>query len=377
MIRVDIATKIIDPKTSIWVVWPGRGRAFINDFIRQSVVFLETPGLKLPPNAANDVPTIRQHVRMSLAISAYVRGASTRVPSRSARSYPDGVFNDRSHQVLAANVRKMFGRMKTGDLVIVPGRMFALSYFGEVEREYALGDVTTVARYGNEDMLFRKLRWLNAGVPRNSIPQKLQPLLSKPPAIAQVQRSIDTDEFFKFAYPAFVLADKSAIILDGPKYDGKNPLATLEANLLVTYFIAAFAAIEQDKLEEFASLDVTTAARKFFDPDLVQSFSQNSSSPVIYGLNAKSAILGAFVSVGVALSLYQLSPATLKGDLDVTNSVSPRDSIIAKDAGVKLTYLFNSLHKEQIDEIEKLGKKAKDNIDLTTPVEVEVDPQAK
>jgi hypothetical protein len=150
--------------------------------------------------------------------------------------------------------------------------------------------------------------------------------LSKPPAIAQVLRSNDTEEFFNLAYPAYVLADRSAVIMDGPKYDGKDPLATIEANYLVSYFIAAFGAIEKDKLPEFAKLNVQGAIAKFYDRSLVQSFSQNFNSPGKYGLIALSAILGAFVSVGISVSLKGYSENELRQGIEVTNSMSPADA---------------------------------------------------
>jgi hypothetical protein len=194
--------------------------------------------------------------------------------------------------------------------------------------------------------------------------------LSKPPAIARVGRSQQTDEFFKFAYPSFVLAEKSAVMIDGPKYDGKDPLATLEANYLVSYFISAFSAIEHDQLAQFADLDVREAISKFYDKSLVLSFSQNFNSPGKFGLVALSAALATFVSAGIALSLKNLNLSDLQGGIEVTNSISPDDAHIAKDSGIKLDFLFNSLHKKQIDEVNGLAKEAEKHIGLTTPVKV-------
>lgn len=265
----------------------------------------------------------------------------------------------------------MFGRMKLGDLVIVPGRIFEPVNFAEVVSDFDPKDVVSIERYGNEEIPVRRVRWINAA-PRLLIPSDLQVYLSKPPAIAHVARSFQTEEFFRLAYPAYILADKSAVIMDGPKYDGKNPLATHEANYLVSYFIAAFAAIEQDKLVAFAKLDVKAAVAAFYDPALVQSFTQNFNSPGRYGLTLRSAVLGTFVSTGVALSLYACNPASLRGGVDVTNSISPQDQAV-QDAGIKLDYLFKALHKKEIDEINGLAKRAKENIGLTTPVQVEVE----
>ena len=374
MIHADIATKIIAPETSIWVVFPGRGRRYINTFLGQQRIFLETPGIAITPKLVSDFPTIRRHVRMSNAIAEYyLHSESKKFPSRNPKSYQEGPIKNASLRVLASSVRKMFGRMKVGDLVIVPGRMFAPVYFGEVTAPFAASDTLEVQRYGHETIPFRRVRWLNEGVPRTSIPQRLQEFLSKPPAIARVARDPETEEFFRFAFPAYVLADKSAVMMDGPKYDGKNPLATVEANYLVAYFIAAFHAIEIEKLEEFVALDVESAIAKYYEPNLVQSFTQNFNSPGKYGLTAFSAVLGAFVSVGIAVAIYGLTPAQVHSGIEVTNSVSPVDDPIHGDAGIKLDHLFKSLHKKEIEEINRLGKRAKKQIGLKTPVKINVD----
>ena len=371
MISVDIATKIISPTTQIWVVFPGKARRFINIFLSHDAVFLETPALRINSTIANDRKLLRQHTRASIAIANYARSASGNPPSRNPASYSDEPFQDRGKQVLATNIGKMFGKVRKGDLIAVPGRILAPVYFGEIVSDFTADDVLNVERYGSEKIPFRRVRWLNAGVPRQQIALELQVYLSKPPAIARVPRSFQTDEFFKYAYPSFVLAEKSAVIMDGPKYDGKNPLATHEANFLVSYFISAFSAIEQERLDDFSKMDVRKAIAAFYDKELVLSFTQNFNSPGKFGLAALSAAMAVFVSAGIAISLQDFSLADLQNGIDVTNSISPHDAHIAKDSGIKLDYLFNALHKKEIEEINSLAKQAKDNIGLTTPVQVE------
>jgi hypothetical protein len=370
MIKVDIATKIIAPETSIWVVFPGRARRNLNIFLGNDAIFLETPGINLTPQIAGNVAAIRQRVRLSLAIEKYLRATGpTHDPSRNPDDYPDGPLSSGS-QVLAANVRKMFNRMKKGDLVIVPDHLYAPVHFAEVTSGFLAQDVLTIDRYPTENIPFRRVRWLNSGVARNLIPADLQQaFLSKPPAISYVARSFQADEFFKLAYPAFILAEKSAVLIDGPHYSGHNPLATHEANYLVAYYIAAFAAIEQNCLTEFSKLGVHQAIEKFFDQNLVQSFTQNYNSPGQSALSARSAILGAFVSVGIAIALTGLAASHWKDGVEVTNSVSPTDEH-TKDSSIKLDFLFKALSKDQIDELNKLAKKSKKNVGLRTPVKV-------
>jgi hypothetical protein len=200
MIHADIATKIISPETAIWVVFPGRGRRFLNDFIKNQIVFLETPALGMTQTTAKDFPAIRRHVRMSLAIANYIRTNATKVPSRNPRFYSDKPFKNRGDTVLASSVRKLFGKIKVGDLILVPGLMFEPVYFGEIISDFDTKDTISVGRYGVEEIPYRRIRWLNLGVARHMIPQLLQVYLSKPPAIAQILRSNDTEKFFNLAY---------------------------------------------------------------------------------------------------------------------------------------------------------------------------------
>jgi hypothetical protein len=371
MILVDIATKIIKPDSAMWVVFPGKSRRFLKAFQSQSIVFLETPGLRLPPAQAKDWAAVRQNTRMTLAIIDYLRGNTKRVPSRRPSSYSEEPFKHGRDRVFASSIRKMFGKIQPGDLIVVPGHMYEPVYFGEVTSEYKLADRVTIDRYPNEEIPCRRVRWLNSGVPRNQIPPDLQIYLSKPPAIAAVPRTSYTEQFYNLAYPAFVLAEKSAVIIEGPQYDGKNPLATHEANVLISYFISAFSAMERERIGEFAKLDVESAIQKFYDEELVQSFSQNFNSPGRFGLIALSAAMATFVSAAVAISLKGYGSGDFTNGITVTNSVSPDDAAHAAVAGVKLDYLFKSLHKKEIEKIDHLAKQAKKKIGLKTPVQVE------
>lgn len=373
MIRVDIATKIVAPSTSIWIVFPGRARRLLNLFLGHDVIFLEAPGVGLTPEIANNVAALRQRTRLSAAIAASYRLVDpTPPPSRNLADYKDGPLEDGGQNVLASNLKKMFGRMKKGDLVVVPDRLFAPIHFGEVISDFAAADTISIATFGNELLPVRKVRWLNNGVSRNLIPMDLQQrYLSKPPAISFAARGAQADEFFKFAYPSYILAEKSAVIMDCPRYDERNPRATHEANDLVAYFIAAFSAYEQDRLQEFGSLSMIAAIEQFYDRELVQSFTQNYNSPGKAGLTLRSAILGVFVSSGIAVTLAALAAPEWKAGVEVTNSISPQDDH-AKDAGIALDYLFKALGENEISELNKAADAAKKNVGLSTPVEVKV-----
>ncbi|WP_166295025.1 hypothetical protein [Bradyrhizobium sp. 2S1] len=148
MIKVDIATKIVAPETSIWVVFPGRARRNLKIFLGNDAIFLETPGINLTPQISNNIAAVRQRVRLSSAIEDYLRATSpTKAPSRNLSDYSDAPFKGGGQTTLAANVRKMFGKMKKGDLVIVPDHLYAPVHFAEVTSDFLAKDVLTIDRY--------------------------------------------------------------------------------------------------------------------------------------------------------------------------------------------------------------------------------------
>lgn len=371
MLIFDIATKAIEPSTAIWVIFPGTNRRLLSSFLQFNAVFLETPGLNINKAAIQSTAAIRQHVRMSQTLRRYHESSVAKTaPSRRASTYSDQPFDGKG-RVLAGNVRKLFAKMKIGDLVIVPGRSaFGDVSFGEIISDFDPKDTLTVKSFADE-IQYRRVRWVTTNVPRQSIPIHLQGYLSKPPAIAAVPRSEFTDEFFSFAYPSFVLADKSAVVLRGPGYDGKNPLDITEANIIVSYFISAFNAIDKNKLAEFSQLEINAAIEKFYNRDLVISYTQNFNSPGKFGLLAASAVLAGFVSMGVAISISQKSPDIFQGEIKVTNSVSPLESDVPSEAGIKLGHLLKSLGKDKIEKVQKYGAESKNKIGLNTPVKIE------
>ncbi|WP_322516485.1 hypothetical protein SR870_02560 [Rhodopseudomonas palustris] len=373
MIKIDIATKVVSPDTLIWVVFPGLRRRFLNIFLANDVVFLEAPGLELNPEVVKHAALVRQRTRLSMAVADYVRKGDGQPPARNPSNYSDAKLDDGPEKTLASNIRKMFAKMKAGDLIVVPGQTFAPVHFAEIISDFSANDTIEIDRYPGEQIPVRKVRWLSQ-VPRAMVPSELQVYLSKPPAAQMVPRGFQNDQFFRLAYPSFVQAEKSAVMMEGPRYDGKHPLATHEANVLVSYFISAFNAIELNRLQQFTTLDVDQAIAAFYAPALVDSFSQNFNSPGKFGLVAFSAIMATFVSAGIAVSLLGPSDAQLAGGIEVTNSISPQDSHAAKSAGVKLQYLYNALQKQEIDRLSDLADKAEKNIGLRTPMKVEVAP---
>jgi hypothetical protein len=221
-------------------------------------------------------------------------------PSR----FDNSNFKEGTNRVKTANIRKMFGLMHVGDLVVVPGTIFDPILFGEITSGFDYRERRTInARQSAREVHFREVEWNRVDVLRGELPRSLQMYLSKPPAIANVPRDKNTEEFFHYAYESYIYNDHSFELFRAPDYSGKDPRETEDANRLICYFIAAYAAIEEEKLESFLKLDFDQALDKFYNEDLVLSYSQVFRSPGQIGLMAAGVLLGGFVTVCTAIAV--------------------------------------------------------------------------
>lgn len=369
MVTIDLATKIIPDSQRIWVVFSGIRRQYYGTFLENSVVFLDYPGLALTRKSVKSIGEIRQHVRMSNAVDAYEReDFNLGPPSSNPNAYSSDTFKDHSSRIKASNVKKMYGLLSVGDLIVVPGGPFDPLLFGEVSEEF---DARQYLSVNNKDAIrdvqFRAVKWTRTNAIRSELPIKLQTYLSKPPAISEVSREKDGEKFYPFAYKSFILDDSSYEYIEAPDYSGKNPRETEDANQLISYFIAAFAAIESDRVKEFALLDFDDALDEFYNPKLVYAYAQVFRSPGYFGMLAAAATLAGFVAAGTTLAVSNISIDSIKNGIRLENSESNNSqSPETKEIQQRLNYLMKSLNEDKLKKLKRKGRRAKQNLGLRT-----------
>ena len=184
---VDLRTKCILADQRIWRLFSGGSYTFLGAFISESVVFLDTPGLVLPDDMAEE-PDFRlnQRVNVTHAVKlwAYDYYRSIRLghtgelkerPSIRVDTYPRSVSN--SLQALKFAVRSMFGEAKKGDLVVVPDqlrhrRVWIAEFLDAPNQVHNI----RLPQYGTEAIPARRVHWFEP-IDEGKLPTELSATL--------------------------------------------------------------------------------------------------------------------------------------------------------------------------------------------------------
>jgi hypothetical protein len=81
-IAFDLATRVVAKNQTIWAVFPGKHRRFVDTFREASAIFLDFPSLELSQRVLANDDLLRQHIAMSEAWAAYRRGYRRDPPNR-------------------------------------------------------------------------------------------------------------------------------------------------------------------------------------------------------------------------------------------------------------------------------------------------------
>lgn len=379
MVKFNLATHIIPETQNIWSVFPGLGKRYLRKFISDNVIFLDIPGVALSANAIANTELLRRHVAMSNAILKWnVGGQSGSEPSRRVGDYQ--VKKSATESAALANVRGMFSVMKKGDLVLFAGAsVYDPVNIGEITTDFTPSNVMSHPRYSNEEIPFRSVRWLHTKVERRELSQELSLLLSNRRAIISIPKSLHGEEVYRIAYGDYVLGDNARYKFHGPDYANYAPTTVPGLNL-ISYFSAAFNAIEEDELEAFLNLSIHDAITNYFEQDALYSFEIDFASPGGYILHAKKAVLPLFVAVMIAasgnpaLSLDELKSAGITNSVSIAvPSVTATEQPSAAsqcvlDIKEKYAAMMEVMGANRWKELCKLNAEAKDGVGLRVNV---------
>jgi len=356
-LRIDLRTKVIPPNARLWALFPGLARRYLRTFIEHSVVFLDTPGIALSVPVLADFTQLRRHVAMSEAIVEYHRGAR-RPPSRNPNTYelrgPRAVST-------AAYVRHLFVDVQVGDIIAVGGQMYDPVYYGEVITATDGRNTIRVPRYGDEDIPVRRVRWHPSIVERRYLSPDLSHLLSNRKALTELSKIRFGAEMFSSAYGNYIVDDESRYAISGDNYDNNAPSLIAPINV-ISYFIAAWNAIESEDLDNFFEKSLYEAAQQFYDNDLLKSLQVEFSSPGQFVIAAKRAALPLFVALCLQAAINGVSLDTARA-AEVTNSTAPADPCTV-EVKEKYQYLMNGMQYDRWQQVCHEAQKAKQGINL-------------
>lgn len=379
MVKFNLATHIIPDTQSIWSVFPGQGKRYLRRFLDEKVIFLDMPGVALNATAIVNIDLLRRHVAMSNAILKWnIEGRSGSEPSRKIADYK--VKKSKTESAALANVRGMFSAMKKGDLILFAGAsVYDPVNIGEITADFTPTDVMSHPRYPREEIPFRSVRWIQTKVERRDLSQDLSLLLSNRRAIISIPKSLHGEEVYRIAYGDYVLGDNARYKFHGPDYANYAPTTVPGLNL-ISYFAAAFNAIEEDELEAFLNLSIDEAIKNYFEQDALYSFEIDFASPGGYILHAKKAVLPLFVAVMVAasgnpaFSLDELKSANITNSVNIAVPSAPsagQQSVSSQcvlDIKEKYEAMMEVMGAKRWQELCKMNAEAKDGVGLRVNV---------
>ncbi len=368
---IDLATKIISPEKKIWLVHPGNGRRYYDFFYRNKMVFLLMPGLNLKETSFGSVEKIRQHIRMANALRKYSSSDTNDTPpSRNINTYSSDSGNDVNSAV--GNVISLYQTAQPGDLVVVTGYgQYSRVLMGEITTEFDPTErIELEGKFSYADVQYRKVKWISTKYQRRDFEEELAKRLVNRKACVQLNRDAMSEQLYRYAYLSYILGNKSKVEFEGPDYSGTNPLELYPSVRLVSYFAAAYAAIQDDRMDEFKALSISAAINEFYDPSLMENFMQEFNSPGKFEMFAKASVMALFITIGVAAATSDISFAEFAQNLSVTNSKDSGADADLDSAAEKFDFLMNSLGNDKLNELDELGQESTDTIGLKSPAKV-------
>jgi len=298
-ITLDLHARRIDDNASIWIVHSGRNSQLLDFFESNNLVVLEYPGLDLRPQIVSDDAAIRQRLRRSQAIRAnkgLTRQDGTPILLQQFRDTPDTDV-----AVALRTVLHLTTRMKSGDLVIAPGKgSQSRVLFGEVDGAFDTGLAVRSPGIPYANVPARSVKWLNTTRLKRDLPPSLQRYFEKPPAIARVARDQFSERFYDHAYKSYINKNTSWAVIDAPTYDGTDLRATLEPTSLVVFAVSLLCAEESG--DNYSALTYDQIVATYYNVDDFYKLAVAYNSPGEYPAKARDAVRALALAGIIALA---------------------------------------------------------------------------
>jgi hypothetical protein len=258
---IDLRARLVSDDLQIWRVFPGADYVFLQEFEKQSVVFLDFPGLPLEVGPVSEqMGDLAERILVARAISQWAwecqradRDGQQRPaePSRNPADYAHE-RRPRNLSIDKGAVAGLFGKPAKGDLVIVPT---PISHRRVLVGEFLHGPerrtVAVARRYGNEGIPARAVRWFPA-INELEVPERLSGVIRRPNPFVSFDRGLYR-EVFDHTFGTYVFKDQYSA-----RFDTLSERFTSENNL---DFIVLAEAIAQIVAESDGGRDISTFPR--------------------------------------------------------------------------------------------------------------------
>ncbi|THK35664.1 hypothetical protein EHS39_23880 [Ensifer sp. MPMI2T] len=328
---LDPAQRVIDKDHQIFVLHPGDGKRFYNDFIAHSAVFLDIPGIKLTATPDIEDEETRKLLRMARAIGGWHKSGrpAQRLPQRDPQAFSVSVEGREAPRFMR-EVQTLYTDAKPGDLIIIPGpgynsAVLMAELVGEFDPEYKVDS----ARYAADLIPARRIKFLQTGHAKYEFGRRAIQLMQNRQAIIRVSDDADRHEFYEHAYGDYVWGDVSGNYMEITEavVDQKDLTDVL---FMTNYYGAMYVAMKAGKLEHFASLPWHKAINEYYNRELFGDISIEIHSPGFFGRPMRNASIAGFIAAMTALASAGASSAEV-ATVVVQNSANGRVSVCDLD----------------------------------------------
>lgn len=274
--------EVIDKKTNIYVVYAGRQRKYLQDFLINNRVYLDLPLSGVDINIASSRENARRAARGAHAIKRRLNGDKDfEIPPSLADLSGDPIKAPKHLNQLVGSIVKLFANAKVGDLIVTPDAgMYGTVYFGRIDAPFHPDDRLVLNEYDGYSAPYRRVRWLRSDVEKRALPKDIVKYVQKPPAVGKVKVDEITSKFFDFAFYSYIYGDISRIIFDAPNYTGRDFYELDSSITLIQFLLASYsmdsesfvaALMRASSIDQFVSLHrgregVLRASMEFHSP---------------------------------------------------------------------------------------------------------------
>lgn len=278
VLEIDIATRFVEEDEDIFVIRPGAGFSLYPTFERESIVFLDFPGLELdfakrpPPQATTQ---LREQLVRSIRLRDWHKGGQqSKEPARTLAAYRGKAAGRRLSRYVG-DVGRLFYQFEPGTIVMIPGP----GYISDVLIGTIVGppeEVTNVGLYPGEKMPIRRVKWLGRKLKASFTPD-LRKSLARPDPVMRID--IDhREEVLRAAFDQYAFEGTFAARLETTKTE----FSTLDDFNLQSFtnFIAGVALAPDQPDSALGSVDLAAALGILAaNPDAVPDLASNINSP--------------------------------------------------------------------------------------------------
>ena len=328
---LDPEIRIIPDDHKVFVLHPGQGKRFYEDFAESDAVFLDIPGIEFNEKPDPDNEELRNHLRMARRIAAWYKSGAKddNKPSRDPADYE--VKNPAVDAPRFVNeVRDLYAEPRAGDLIVIPGKGYnSTVFFGEFATDFEPGFSVTSRRYPYEKIPARRVNWLEVHLAKGQFPARLIKLMQNRQAIISITQEQDLRAIYEFAYQEYIWKETSGSFLKVKK-DVIDVKDLADAFDLTNYFACQYIALKKGELDKFLKLPFDDAIEAYYDRSYFGGVSVEIHSPGYFGRPMKDVMLAGYVSAMLALSGANVT-ALAASQVVVENSANATPSMCDKE----------------------------------------------